>query len=232
MKYIISTILAVMLSQGVQAQDFSLGIRTGLGKNLDVTRISNGTIDNAWDKELFLRYQTKSRLAFEAGATHYNYRRAGIWHSSGCIVDYEPLYFDAPTHENLLTLTNVNMIDLSLGVQYDISCKALQEKCPIMKQLRSYVGASVIGKYANVNTQMTDRRLSDGSIRETTYRDNSLNDIHLGINHTLNYTISKLYITSVVGYSVSSTIFQGSFTDRSVPVGSRLSFRIGVGYTL
>lgn len=232
MKLILTTILATLALQNASAQDFSVGIRTGLGKTMDVSRISAGTIDNTWDKELFVRYQTKRRLAFEVGGTQYNYQRAGIWHNSGCIVNYEPLYFSAPTSENLITTTNVNMLDLSLGVQYDISCNALKDKCPLMKNLSSFIGANVIGKMANVETRSVDKRISDGQINETEYKDFGIQDIYLGLNHTLTYNIKRVYITSVVGYSISTAIFQRRMTSNDWPIGSRLSLRIGVGYTL
>lgn len=232
MKLIITTFLATLALQSAMAQDFSVGLRTGIGNTLDVKQLRSGPIERVWDKELFVRYETKGRLAFEAGATQYNYQHAGIWDNSGCIVDYEPLYFDAPTSENLITTTNVNMIDLSLGVQYDISCIFLKEKCPIMKNMRSFVGANVIGKMANVETRSVDRRISDGQVNETVYRDFGMQDIHLGVNHTLTYSIKRVYLTSVVGYSISTAIFQQNITSNDWPVGSKLSLRVGVGYTL
>lgn len=232
MKYIFSIILTLLFAQNAGAQGFSAGLRTGIGRTMDVSRISNGTIDNTWDKEIFVRLETKGRLAFEAGGTQYRYQRAGIWHSSGCIVEYEPLYFTAPTSQNLITFTNVNMIDFSLGVQYDISCNVLKEKCPFMKNLRSFIGANAIGKYASIQTRSVDKQISDGQIHESEYTDRSLYDIHLGLNHTLTYDINRFYITSVVGYTVSTAIFYGSFADRPSPVNSRFSSRIGIGYRL
>lgn len=72
MKLIFTTIFAVLFIQGVSAQNFSIGARTGLGKTMDVSHISNGTIDNTWDKEIFVRHETKGRFAFEVGGTQYS----------------------------------------------------------------------------------------------------------------------------------------------------------------
>jgi|GEM_PF-1667081 len=235
MKKIAAVIASILFTTAlVSAQDFSVGARTGLGKTVVTDRISDGDMKSTWDKEFFVRYETKGRLAFEAGATQYSYQRAGIWHNSGCIVDYEPLYFEAPTSRNLLTVTDANIIDFSLGVQYDISCPAMKEKCPFMSNLHSFIGANVIGKYAGIETRQVNKRISDGSVYENNYTDRSLYDIQLGLSHTLTYDIKRVYVTSIVGYavSISTGIFYGNWGGNNWPVDSRFSTRIGLGYRL
>lgn len=232
MKYLLSLTLALSLLQYAGAQGISAGFRTGIGNTMNISRMSEGIIDKHWEKELFLRYETKKRLALEINGTQYNDAEAGIWHSTGCIVDYEPiLTFESPTRENLLTYTSYNMLDMSLGVQYDISCSYLQEKCPMMKNFRSFIGVAAVGTYGKVTTRSTDRSLSDGDITTTERTGSGLYNLHIGVNHTLTYSFGRLYVTSVAAYLVSP--FSETYTSHNqLTPNSKLSFRAGIGYRI
>lgn len=232
MKYVLSFFLILLFADNSGAQGISAGIRSGIGNSMDITQLRSGTIDRTWQKEVFTRYETKKRLAFELSGTQYNDAKAGIWHSSGCIVDYEPiLTFEAPTQENILTYTSYSMADLSLGVQYDLSCPVLKEKCPFMKNFRSFLGVAFIGTFGNVTTYSTNRNLSDGDITTTERTEKGLYNLFIGINHTTTYSFGKVYISSLVGYMASPFADYSIYTNQPI-ANSKLSLRMGIGYNI
>jgi len=232
MKYLFTLLLMLILGYNSGAQGISAGIRSGIGNSMDVTKLRSGTIDKTWQKEVFTRYETKKRLAFELSGTQYNDAEAGIWHSSGCIVDYEPLLtFEAPTQENILTYTSYSMVDVSMGVQYDLSCPFLQEKCPFMKNFRSFLGVAFIGTFGNVTTYSTNRRLSDGDVTTTEQNQRGLYNLNIGINHTTTYSFGKVFVTSMVGYMASPFTDYSISTDQPIE-NSKLSLRMGIGYKI
>lgn len=72
MKYLLITLLISMTLHSAVAQDILGGVRLGIGRTMDIKECTSGFIDKTLDKELFMRYETKGRLAFEVGAIHYN----------------------------------------------------------------------------------------------------------------------------------------------------------------
>lgn len=231
MKRIILTICALFTIYAGQAQGIAFGVRSGIGNTLDIKNLRQGAVEKTWDKELFGRYETQKRLALELSGTQYQYDHAGIWHNAGCIVDYEPLYFAPPSSENLLTTYNYNMVDIGVGIQYHLSCPVLREKCPLMKNFRSYIGLAVVGTYGTIATNYTDRRLSDGAITETKLRDTKLHRMSFGAAHTATYSFKHIFITSTASYTVDP--WAASFRlMNSISPNSKLSLRLGVGYKL
>lgn len=232
MKYILSFFLILLFADNSGAQSISAGIRSGIGNSMDITQLRSGTIDRTWQKEVFTRYETKKRLAIELSGTQYNDAEAGIWHSSGCIVDYEPLLtFAPPTRENILTYTSYNMVDISLGIQYDLSCPFLQEKCPLMKNFRSFLGVAFVGTIGSATTYSTNRSLSDGGISTTELKQKGLHNLNIGINHTTTYSFEKIFISSMVGY-MASPFTNYSFSTNQPIENSKLSLRMGIGYKI
>lgn len=62
-----------MVSQLTYAQSLSLGIRTGIGQTIDMPDISPGESYTTWDKEVYVRIDTRKKLSSELRALHYKY---------------------------------------------------------------------------------------------------------------------------------------------------------------
>lgn len=224
-------VITISAAQNAIAQGLSAGFRAGMSNSMDITRLREGIIDRSWEKELFARYETNKRFAFELSAAQYNNTEAGIWHSSGCIVDYEQLdLFAPPTHENLLTYSSYRMVDVSIGAQYDITC-LFSEECPVRKVFSSYMGVAAIGTFGKVTTNSTDRRLSDGDISTTQRTGKGMYNLLLGINNTATYSFNRFYITSVVGYMVSPFTQGYEFHNQANP-NSKFLVKLGLGYRI
>lgn len=226
MKLIITTFLATLALQSVSAQEFSVGIRTGLGKTMDVSRISAGTIDNTWDKELFVRYETKRRLAFEVGGTQYNTSHSMepmIWECNwGLPITYEDAGMNAKS----------SIIDFHLSAQYDISCGYIKENCPFMKNFRSFIGVNIGARYESAEVTRYQKQISDGHITKEVSEQAGINTAQMGLSHTITYRLKKIVFSSVAAYTVYPWSMSTMYIDGNAYPNSKLSLRIGVGYTL
>jgi hypothetical protein len=233
MRNIFTSILVVIVTlsmpRNTAAQGLSAGFRAGMSNSMDINRLSDGITDRAWEKELFLRYETNKRFAFELGGSRYSNAEAGRWHSSGCLVDYEAIaLFAPPTHQNLLTYTSYNMLDISLGAQYNLSC-LFREECPVRKVFSSYMGVAAVGTFGKVTTYSTDRRLSDGDVSTTERTGKGMYNLLLGINNTATYSFNRFYLTSVVAYLVSPFAPANGYHNQANP-NSKFLLKLGIGY--
>ena len=227
MKLIFTTIFAVLFINGiVSAQNFSIGARTGMGNTMDLRSMRNGVIDKTWDKELFFRYETKGRLAFEASGTQYKYG----YNYGPFISECAPWF--PPTGEDLGGSMKYNMIDISLSAQYNITCSYMQEHCPMFKNLKSFLGVSIGAAYERTTMTNTSRQFSDGQIINDVAKGSGIVNPQIGINHTLTYSLKHLYLTTVAAYTVQpGNTTQYTFSTDGYP-NSKFSARIGVGYRL
>lgn len=224
MKLIITTILASLALQSASAQDLSVGIRTGLGKTLQLSNLRDGSIHKTWDKELFLRYEIKGRWAFEITGTQYynNYHITPL--------DFE--YFAPPTSETLDIYSKSNNVDFAVSAQYDISCNYLKEHCPLMKNLRSFIGVNVGVGYRRTTEIYTQKQYADGMVTKENYKYQSLTSPQVGLSHTLTYSLGKVFITSSTTMMLLPFSNQTNWMYQDNYYNSKLSLRIGVGYTL
>ncbi|MCB9044812.1 MAG: hypothetical protein H6550_01610 [Chitinophagales bacterium] len=228
MKLITTTLLAALLCGSLYAQSFSAGLRSGIGKTLDVAKINEGTINNTWDKELFLRYETKGRFAFEAGATQYIFTRNNSDSYVNTIICFpaDDYYYK---YERVSQFNKYNVIDFGLSAQLDLTCKGMQQ-CPVLKNMRSFVGVYGSMGYAYTTTTYTDRSYADGMEVNRILEDKYPYNVTLGLNHTLKYTINKMYITSVVAYGIQPGSFSYMYWAGDPTPNSKLSLRLGAGY--
>lgn len=223
MKYLFSIILALSIVQTAGAQGISAGLRTGLGNTFDITSAREGVKHNYWEKQLFLRYETKGRLAFEFSTTQYNYTYDEV---PQVLQTFAPM-----DHEPIALRIQNNNIDFGLSVQYDLSCPALQDKCAIMKNFRSYIGVTAVAILAERTEIATNRYYSDGRVAESRIRQTSINDMQFGINHTTKYSFNRFFLTSTVTMTISPWGI-GSFAPAAYTENSMFNLRIGAGYTL
>lgn len=223
MKYLFSIILALSIVQNSGAQGISAGLRTGVGNTFDITSVKEGTKHNYWEKQLFLRYETKGRLAFELNTTQYNYTFDEV---PRILQTFAPM-----DHEPLALKIQNNNIDFGLSVQYDLSCPFLQDKCPLLKNFRSYIGVAAVA-ILNERTEIaTNRYYSDGRVAESRIRQTSINDIQFGLNHTTKYSFNRFFLTSTLTMTISPWGI-GSFAPAAYTENSLLNLRVGAGYTL
>lgn len=223
MKYLFSIILALLIVQTAGAQGISAGLRTGVGNTFDITSAKEGIKHNYWEKQLFLRYETRGRLAFEFSTTQYNY----TYDEAPQILET----FAPMDHEPLALRIQNNNIDFGLSVQYDLSCPALQDKCAIMKNFRTYLGVTAVVILAERTEIATNRYYSDGHVAESRIKQTSINDMQFGINHTTKYSFNRFFLTSTVTMTISPWEI-GSFAPAAYTENSMFNLRIGAGYTL
>lgn len=223
MKYLFYIILALAIVQNAAAQGVSAGFRTGVGNTLDVTSVKDGIRHSYWEKQLFLRYETKSRFAFEFNTTQYNYgyHQTPLMLQTYFPLDYEPLSLEIQNHN----------IDFGLSVQYNLSCPFLQDKCPLMKNFSSYLGITAVAVLNERTEIATNRYYSDGRVAESRVRQTNINDMQFGINHTTKYSFNRFFLTSTVTMTISPWGI-GSFVPMARAENSMLNLRIGTGYTL
>lgn len=222
---IILAFLIINIKASAQ-QGLSVGLRTGIGKMVNVTHIRSAST-TTWDKQLFVRYQTKGRFAFEAGATQYQYgfNRDPSLMSPG---------FATPTSKTISSRENYSLTDVLVSAQYDITCPYLQEHCPIMKRLRSFIGINTGLTMIRETSTNTGRSFSDGSINRNVYKNTYWVAPIVGLNHTMTYTFNRLYISSVVSYMVQPGYIQPTSygADGITGTNSKISLRIGLGYRI
>ncbi|HEY9178915.1 MAG TPA: hypothetical protein VIN07_14565 [Flavipsychrobacter sp.] len=225
MKYLFFSVLALFIGQNAYAQGISAGFRTGVGNTFDITSAREGIKHNYWEKQVFLRYETNKRFAFEISSTQYKY-------------SYDAQYpefmggWGGPINSETigLTVTN-NNFDFGMSAQYDLSCHILQDKCPMLKNFKSYLGITALIILNEETNTYTRRSLSDGNITEDRTRQALVSDLQVGINHTTKYSFNRLFITSSTNITVSPR-YLGSFAPMAYSENSLLNFRIGIGYTL
>lgn len=184
-KYLFVTVFAITSISTVYAQNFSAGLRTGIGNTIDIAAIKSAPIENTWDKEIFTRYETKGRLAFEASATQYYTNYNPLADIKGYKIRYDM------TVEPASTMFNNNIIDFGLSAQYEITCSQIQ-KCPLLSGIKSFIGINTAISYQNSTVTMYDRLYSDASIRKTVNSSSNILNPQIGLNHTLVYNFKNL----------------------------------------
>ncbi len=187
---------------------------------------NTGSSQRTWDKELYIRYHTKGRFAFEVSAGHYAFREIQTGSIFDCIIDpVENISYSVVRN----VYERSQHMEWNISAQYDISCPALQEKCPLFKNLKSYVGVMLTPTLNRVTTS-TEYFKDGGTLRADDARDNW--NIWTGLNHTLIYNLcDRMYISSAVRLQVDpSNLFNTAAPSSVYQRDSRLGMQIGLGY--
>jgi len=223
------TLLAAGLSfYTCTAQQFSGGFRTGASHWMDkqegkcFTNSAEGQ-NITWDKELFVRYNTKGKLAFEVSIGHYAFNN-----------NYKPEQdgFTIPEYRLLNVNERSQNLELNLSAQYDVTCPVLQEKCPVMKRLKSYVGVLLTPTLSRnrLKTSYIDG-VSEGSVQQSVSSKDEM-ALWTGLSHTMIYNLcDHMYVTTAVRLQIDPNRFfdnSGTLRERD----GRAGFQIGVGYKL
>lgn len=220
MKYLITTLLAAITFQAATAQDFIGGLRSGIGKNMDASEFCKGDMFFSWNNEGYIRYETKGRFAFEVRAGHYNFKDASEYKPG--ILEFLPSELSYPEPIIAVNVRTDNYY-MALSTQYDITCPAMKEHCPIMKNIKSFVGVDIAGMYINELNNIEDGGTGD-VLRQV---NNPRCNMQFGISHTLQYQLTEqLNINSSVRMMVSPYDFAEFNTNKS----SQMNFMLGAGY--
>lgn len=224
MKKLLVFLCTVTAVHAAQAQQFSVGFRTGVstwGDRQESKSFDRKDYDLSWDKEIFLRLETKGKFAFEAGMGHYSIgQRSEIRQES----------LGGSNHTILVVRDRSQHVEWNLSAQYEISCPTLQDKCPLLKKIRSYAGV-IISPTLSRTTTTTYTSGNAADITATGYESSRRDvwNVWTGLSHTLIYEYSpKWYFTS----SLRMQVEPGETFNNTTGYhrDSRLGLQIGAGY--
>lgn len=232
MKKIILAMALLTMSKSLSAQGLQAGIRTGAGINYQVYDMQERK-DYSWVNQLSIRYETKKKLAFELGFEH-NY--TAFNHTPN---DNHRVYFESsfapPSIQELSRKVQMNRLALNLVAQYDITCPALQQKCPLLKRFKNYIGIQ-ISPSRTLYTE--DSRLLDlrdnRTITDNRYR-YSFYDISIGFSNTMKYSVStKLDVVANISILMGTGGFGSAYSDASwtYRANTLVNKTIGVNYRI
>jgi len=226
MKKIFSLALASVCFSFSQAQEISGGLRTGLSHWMDK---GNGTCfsnsmdgqDKTWDKQIFVRYKTAGKLAFESSIGHYSFSN---YHAMETNDGGQDQYFSGLTERS-------QNIEWNISAQYELSCPGMTA-CPALSKLKSYVGVVATPTFSRTRTDLELTRMSDGITNSIVEKSNEFT-IWTGLSHTLLYSIKdKFYLTSAVQLQIDPNRFFEKNSGVVSSPDSRFGLQIGVGYQL
>lgn len=217
-------VLALSLPFVGHSQEFSVGARTGVGKNFFLrTQDQQMPCNTTWDKQVFTRYQSKKRFALEIGAEHYAYTS----NATRTI-----LFADHIDPNTTISTTRTQNIAVYVSAQYDIMCRGAKTACPIFKNMRSYVGVVLAAQSSEDRTASQVRILATGATSDYNAT-NQYTTIMTGLNHTLTYKFSEhLSFSSVLSYKfdISGALSSAAFVTHNA-FENHIGYQIGAGYT-
>lgn len=224
MKIITTVALLLITLINVSAQDISSGLRTGIGSTFSAKELCNSQNTLTWDKEAYIRYETRGKLAAELRFQHYR--------TSEEDNSYQILYqeYDQPytyTHHRANTIRDY--YSASFSAQYDITCPYLKNHCPIMKNMSNYLGLDINLTASNSTYISSTQRDSDPNFY--TYIDNrgvNLTRLSVGISHTVFYKLNKNFN---INSCMRALIAPRDFTKFFGGSDSHINLLIGAGYT-
>lgn len=228
--FLFATIISFIFSQNTYAQGFSAGVRTGVGNTFDIKQFGKTIHTLHIDKEVFMRYETNVRWAFEINANQYNYRDDHYYEVYDILPWQQALRDDS---QPIAFKTRYNTIDLGFSAQYSITPNGLQDKCPLFRKLKNYIGVHTGVQYMTSKSVRTSLQYPDGNITEYAINGGGLDYINIGLSHTLTYTINKVYLTSIAGFNIN-TMKAGGLSAATLPPenNSNFSLRFGIGHKL
>lgn len=220
MKYTLLLFIWVICSTTLYGQGLQVGLRTGSSMwnyiNPKLHTASAGTTGDmqrfVWDKEVFGRYETKKKWAFEISMNNNSYRDETS--NGGLNYSYNEFTMRS-THSNY---------DITGAVQYKLTCPD-HNKCPMLNKLKSYIG---IDGGIVINTAKYTFTDNVGKVYRS---DAHSTNIIAGIHHYMAYSLGKrISVTSLAAFNVNPDVLfsKAPTTDRDCKV----SLRLGIVYTL
>ncbi|HTM66723.1 MAG TPA: hypothetical protein VL093_10410 [Flavipsychrobacter sp.] len=225
MKKLLLFSIAIASFAASDAQQLSGGFRTGVSHWMDQQKgkCFTNSVDGqslTWDKEIFVRYQTKGKLAFEASMGQYAFNniRTDANNYGG--------YYDVHLKERSQNL------EWNLTASYDVTCPEMNA-CPMMKHLKSYLGVVFTPTLTRYTTELKYREVNDVATYTSAESRRDDFSIWTGLSHTLVYELcDHMYISSALRLQVDpNRIFEKHSGVSSYP-DSRVGLQVGFGYNL
>jgi hypothetical protein len=192
------------------AQSWSAGMRTGIGcyngtsysKNVEGEKAHQ----YAWEKEAFLRYDTKKGLGFEVGLGQTTEKFNSVV-DCGSIASSDVIQSG--------TNTRNHYYGLNLRAQYTLPSCPSMGNCPLMSRLSHSPGVVVAPTLiASETSDIYHHTTSDSYTSENIRNEKKLN-IQVGIEDLIRYNINKHFdLQNLVGYRFNpgGTILRHGFT--------------------
>ena len=230
--------MLVLLSSSACAQRFSVGIRSGISKGIVVGKhiasaesytwydsaVFNPPSEYKWINSVFVRYQTKKRLAFELNASHYSEKS-----SSWMRTQQGPVY---PPYEVKAYNTD-NYYYFSTLVQYNIGLKSLTHR-RFLERFSPFIG---IG-YGMVYKQFSYTSIAarNNAIYEETRRGRLESYTErCALNYLMNYKANKhLSLNCSLLFSFDPQFINWAGTDYYVMpfANSFFTSQLGISYNI
>ena len=220
MKKMILSLAALLVVTSLSAQHTSFGLRTGFSKWKD---LGNGRYSSSgsWDKEVFARFNAGSKFMIDAAVGFYGLDLNGKKISNNSY----PEYFDTGINEH------TQNIELSLSVQYDVSCEFMRST-PCLKKLKSYVGVMISPTLTRNTAELQYREAGDDEFRTTLSTKDAL-AFWTGINHSFVYQFSEnFYTITMAKLEIDPYRLFEKNVGVSTSPDSRFGLQIGVGYLI
>ncbi len=227
MKKLFSILLVSCLAANAHAQQWSVGTRVGSSywiRNYDYLLTERNAIGGkrlSIDNGVFVRYETKGRIAYEFGLNNSRLK-----------YQFRPQVDDGPAWAyNDLSYTD-NFTTLDASFQVDVTCRHMQA-CPVLKKFKSFVGITLSPGFLSqrVTAPATERN-ENIDMRGSTFQ------VWTSVSHTISYQLSKSFaITSVVNFQLNpeslskfSPAMSGAFMEPRP--GQSFGLRLGAAYNI
>jgi len=225
-------LLALILSGTIntEAQTLSGGLRGGISNWLVLAR-SGGFVQEAkdgdavsWDKEAFIRYQTKGRLAFEVAGNTYNREKesyANVW---GC-------NFGGSPYDSSYTQVKYRSTELNISLQYQILTNCTK-KCPFFKNITNYIGIVASADIRNYKSVVNQSSTWDNVPMQTYNEKGRGVYYYFGLTHSLVYKIGE-HFNAISAVSLRFNPNNGYYDGNWTPMpNTKLSCRAGISYNI
>lgn len=156
MRYFILVILVFQVA-GANAQQYAIGLRHGASFWMTENQIGKGSLRTppgqhfTYDKELYLRLDTKSKWDYEAGISHYYFD-----------IDRDIHVNDKLQHAR----QRVQVADIKLSLQYDVTYPLLGYIFPAFSKMKTYVGFATTPRlqFETIEIKETGERIDRKSV--------------------------------------------------------------------
>lgn len=226
MKNILLTAFLAGISTQVEAQQLSIGYKTGVNNWIRINTTHTAPIINevkdgasvSWHNEIFLCYQTKGKLALEGGISHTKRERDGVSYIIDCWGGRDSRVEDI----------NISYTSLNLGLQYKLKTPVFIN-CPALNRFSNNIGVNFSPILVN---NATEHRFTSHDVDSTMQQGSSRQSsryiaLSTGITHTLMYQVNKrINVLSKVGIDY---IFTGR---ENYNANIRIGPNLGVSYNI
>ena len=208
MRVVLLAVVAFLITTTVHAQGFSAGARSGIGlwkgEVYNEWTFSNEVQGQTlWEKEVFLRYETKGHLAFELGVNQVETDYKGVVY--GLCGTGLPANYSYISDRSIIE----KYYGINLRVQYGLSC-------PHVPRLRNYPGIAISPTIRVMEDEASLRNVSTAGVSDGGKITTTTNDLkmQLGFEDVIRYQLSKhVDIHSLITYKyiVGGNVLQRAF---------------------